>query len=111
MKKIYNDLKKELNILEARKNDLENTKETCDKLIEEKEKTIKEIEKNLKELSGIENKLYFQIVVNGLNVTKAVDKVSFEFDMDPSTIWKNYYPKVKKLIKESSEIQVVPDIT
>lgn len=111
MQKIYNDLKNEIKILNARKDDLEYSKNECENLINKKSKIIEEIENTLKELSGIENRLYYYTVVKGLNVTKAVDKVSFDFDLDPSTIWKNYYPKVKKNIKKSSEIQVKSGIS
>lgn len=61
------------------------------------------MEENLKQLDGIENKLYYQIVIKGLNVTKAIDKVAFDEDKDVSTIWKVYYPKVKDQIKKDCE--------
>ena len=53
-----------------------------------------------KNFEGIENSLFYEIIFKGLNVTKAVDKVSFKYDKDPSTLWKNYYPKVKQSIEE-----------
>ncbi len=58
------------------------------------------MDSHFKELFGIENKLYYEILVKGLNVTKAVDKVSKDYDKEVSTIWKNYYPEVKKKIDE-----------
>lgn len=58
------------------------------------------MDKIYKAFNGIENNLFYEIVFNGLNVTKAVDKVSFKHDKDVSTIWKNYYPNVKKKIEE-----------
>ena len=56
------------------------------------------MENDLQNLSGIENKLYYEIVINGTNVTKAIDKVATNEFIDTSTLWKNYYPKVKKEI-------------
>ena len=50
--------------------------------------------------------------MRGTNITRAVDKVSITYDVDVSTIWKNYYPKIKEDIKnlenlmKSSEILV-----
>ncbi|MCM1053525.1 MAG: hypothetical protein NC483_06095 [Ruminococcus sp.] len=66
------------------------------------------MESKLKELKGIEESLMYEILVKGVNVTKAVDTVAFKYDMDPSNIWKNYYPKVKEKLKEieSSESPV-----
>lgn len=96
--------------------------------IEEKEKTLKsekniyldlenkysflldKMEENLKSLVGINRELLYEILIKGTNVTRAVDNVAFRYDMDPSTIWKNYYPKVKEKLKEldsfASEMQV-----
>lgn len=73
--------------------------------------SLKIIEGYLKELTGIENELFYLIIVKGMSVTKAVDKVAFNNDKEVSTIWKNYYPKVKKIINElvnnSSNSQVI----
>lgn len=82
-------LNKERDILILYKNDLEHLK-------------VK-IAKNLKDLVGVEYELYYEIVINGLNVTKAVDKVAFKYDMDVSSIWKNYYKKVKDMINKLNE--------
>lgn len=71
-----------------------------------------QIEEKLKELRGIERELFYEVIVKGTNITRAVDKVSFAYDVDPSTIWKNYYPKIKDDLKRienevnSSEILV-----
>lgn len=58
------------------------------------------MEQDLKSLNGIENKLYNEIVINGTKVSKAIDKIAFEENKDISTLWKNYYPKVKKKIDD-----------
>lgn len=62
-------------------------------------KIIIQIKKDLSELDGIEFNLYSKIVIEGLNISKAIEKVSLEEDKDISTIWKNYYPKIKKRIQ------------
>ena len=96
--------------------------------IEEKEKTLKlekkiyldlenkynylleSMEERLKACVGIDRELLYEIMVKGFNATIEVDKVAINYDMDSSTIWKNYYPKVKEKIKElekyASEIPV-----
>lgn len=35
-----------------------------------------------------------------MNVSKAIEKIAEQEDKDVSTIWKNYYPKVKDKINE-----------
>lgn len=64
---------------------------------------IKQIKKDVNELTGIENKLYKEIVINGTNISKAIEKVAEEEDKDVSTIWKNYYPKIKYKIEQLYE--------
>lgn len=103
----YKDIKYEMNILENR---LEIISEYEKKLLNEKEmiketlyfqkQILNQIEVNLKKLSGIESKLFTEIVINGTNVTKAIEKIAVEESKDISTLWKNYYPNVKEKINE-----------
>lgn len=102
----YNNLKKEASIISHRLESIDDIKvhlieekQILSKLLQKLNKVTEKIEKDLKQLSGIEYKLYYEIVVSGLNVTKAIDKVAFDEDKDVSTLWKGYYPKVKEYIK------------
>lgn len=102
----YIDTKNELDIAILRLKALEENeikiakeKDALNSYIDKLEDYIESMENNLKNLTGIESKLYYQIVVNGLNVTKAVDIVARDENKDVSTIWKNYYPKIKDKIK------------
>lgn len=102
----YIDTKNELDIailrlktLKEKEINLIREKEIINSYIDKLNEHLKSMENNLKNLTGIANKLYYQIVVNGLNVTKAVDIVARDEDKDVSTIWKNYYPKIKDKIK------------
>ncbi len=79
---------------------LQKEKQDLEKLAQELNKNLNNLETKLKELKGIEQELLYEIVVKGKNVTRAVDVVAFSYDMDASTIWKSYYPKVKKYLKE-----------
>jgi len=63
--------------------------------IDAQNKIIIQIKKDLSELNGIEYSLYSKIIVGGLNISKAIEKVAEEEGKDISTIWKNYYPKIK----------------
>lgn len=75
-------------------------KEKLKQLILFEKEVLKQMETDLRNLNGIENKLYFEIVINGLKPSKAIEKVSMEEEKDVSTLWKNYYPKVKEQIKK-----------
>lgn len=55
---------------------------------------------SLSKMTGIEYKLYYEIVVKGVNISKAVGNIANETGKDTSTIWKNYYSKIKKDIKK-----------
>ena len=93
-----NFLKKRLSLIDEYEKTLKSIKEKICHLISSNQNVVDQMEKDIKKLSGIENKLYYEIFINGTNVTKAVDKVSQDEFIDISTIWKNYYPKVKKEI-------------
>lgn len=105
----YNNLKKELEMCEYRKyllieyiKEYSREKEELDKLIYKQKKVINEVEQNLRQLNGIDNKLFCEIVINGTNISKSVEKIAEEYDKDVSTIWKNYYPNIKEIIEELS---------
>lgn len=101
----YSDTVYELNVLQKRLNLVLNheseialEKKRLIKLIDNEKKVIKQMENDLQQLSGVENKLYYEIVIKGNNVTKAIDKVASNEFIDTSTLWKNYYPKIKTQI-------------
>lgn len=54
----------------------------------------------LSKLQGIEYKLYYAIVNDCPNITKAVEKTAEATGLDTQTIWKNYYPRIKKYVKK-----------
>lgn len=53
---------------------------------------------SLSKMTGIEYELFYEIIFNGTKITKAVDKVAEKNCIEPQTIWKNYYKKIKKPI-------------
>ena len=54
----------------------------------------------LGKMSGIEYQLYYEIVVKGVSITKAVENIATANNKETDTIWKNYYRKIKKYIKK-----------
>ncbi len=61
---------------------------------------LNDMTNSLAKMTGLEYKLYYEIVVNGVNVSKAVDKIADSSGKDTRTIWKNYYNKIKKDVKK-----------
>ena len=55
---------------------------------------------SLAKMTGLEYKLYQEIVVKGVNVSKAVDNIAELSSKETRTIWKNYYNKIKKDVKK-----------
>ena len=117
--KAYVNIKTELDLvtlkiqsLEVKEVQLNKEKESLIELKSNLDNILNLIEVKLKELKGIEKELFYEVIVKGANITRAVDKVSITYDVDVSTIWKNYYPKIKEDIKnlenlmKSSEILV-----
>ena len=60
---------------------------------------LAEMSQSLSRMNGLEYKLYYEIVVKGVSISKAVDKIAEVSGKDVGTIWKNYYNKIKKYIK------------
>ena len=75
-------------------------KEVLEETLCFQKKVLNQIEEIFKHLNGIECKLFTEIVINGTNVTKAIEKIAFQESKDVSTLWKNYYPKIKNKISE-----------
>lgn len=60
---------------------------------------IDDMTTSLERLAGIEYELYYEIVVNQKRITKAVEYIAEQYDLEPRTIWKCYYPKIEEDIK------------
>lgn len=67
------------------------------------EATIEEMTTTLADMEGIEYSLYYEIVVNGSNVTRAVELVAERYAKDVQTIWKYHYKKIKRDIRKISK--------
>lgn len=70
-----------------------------EKNIENLKNYLNVMSENLSKLDGIKYRLYYEIVVNGMNISKAVEKVAnTNSDVDVRTIWRNY-DEIKNEIK------------
>ena len=55
---------------------------------------------SLGKMSGIEYQLFYEIVYKGVKITRAVENIATANDIEPRTVWKNYYKNIKKDIKK-----------
>lgn len=106
--KYINDLKVEISMLrELKENRIEDNQDCSefDEKIQKKENLISRCKENLRNLS--DNQICYRIylaILDGLSPSKAIDKIASENyikgikPMDTSTLWENYYKKVKKII-------------
>ena len=53
---------------------------------------------SLSKMTGIEYQLFYEIVYKGVKITKAVENIAKVNDIEPQTIWKNYYKKIKRYV-------------
>lgn len=68
--------------------------ETINKL----EEYLNIMAESLSKMTGIEYQLFYEIVYKGINITKAVENIATANAVEPQTIWKNYYKKIKKYV-------------
>ena len=68
-------------------------------IVDKLERYLNEMTASLSKMTGIEYKLYYEIVVNGVHVSKAVENIAIANEKDVRTIW-NYYNKIKYEIKK-----------
>lgn len=69
------------------------------KEISQIQSTLDKMKYHLKHFKGLEYKLYCKVVVDGLNITKAVEKLAEEEYMSVSTIWE-VHKKIKDYLIE-----------
>lgn len=70
---------------------------------------VDDMDETLSKMNGIEYSLYYEIVVKGVGISRAVSNVAERYNVDDSTIWKRHYWKIKKDVKRlkmSSECPV-----
>ena len=65
---------------------------------------IAEMDEALKKMRGIEYSLYYEIVVNGVNTSKAVSNIAERYNRDDHTIWKYHYNKIKNDVKKLQKV-------
>jgi len=61
---------------------------------------LNDMSESLSKMTGIEYQLFYEIVYKGVNITKAVENIAESNSIEPRTIWRNYYQKIKKDVKK-----------
>lgn len=61
---------------------------------------LNDMNDSLSKMTGIEYQLFYEIVYKGTHISKAVDIIADNNSIEPITIWKNYYKKIKKYINK-----------
>lgn len=62
-------------------------------------KVLADMGKNLRRMKGIEYQLYSAVVIDNLNISRAVQKVAEDNFMSEQNIWATYYPRIKEELK------------
>ena len=75
-------------------------------IIERDTKYINEMTETLNKNSGIEYALYYEIVIKGVNISRAVSNIAERYEKENDTIWKYHYSKIKNDIFKIKKIQI-----
>lgn len=69
-------------------------------VVDKYKRYLDEMGETLSKMRGIEYSLYYEIVINGVNTSKAVSNVAERYNKDDQTIWKYHYKKIKENVKK-----------
>lgn len=61
---------------------------------------LNDMSESLSKMTGIEYELFYEIVFKGINITKAVDNIASSNNIEPRSVWRNYYRNIKKDIRK-----------
>lgn len=61
---------------------------------------VNDMNESLSKMKGIEYSLYYEIVVKGVRVSKAVSNIAEQYNVEDRSIWKYHYSKIKKDVKK-----------
>ncbi len=107
-----NDLQLEIKILNDIKKSQDSNSKLIEKKIDEKRATLENCKKNLSlfSINSIEYRIYYKIL-QGKNPSQAVEEIveeNIQNNVKPTStncIWKNYYRKVKNILKNQVKIK------
>lgn len=65
-------------------------------IVDKFKRYLNEMTDALSKMRGIEYALYYEIVVNGINTSRAVSIVAERYNISDRNMWKYHYKKIKK---------------
>lgn len=65
-------------------------------IVDKFKRYLNEMTDALSKMRGIEYSLYYEIVVNGINTSRAVSIVAERYNISDRNMWKYHYKKIKK---------------
>lgn len=65
-------------------------------VVDRLQRYINDMSETLSKMNGIEYALYYEIVVRGIKISRAVSSVAERYNKDDHTVWKYHYKKIKK---------------
>lgn len=69
-------------------------------VIERDKQALDEMTETLENTTGIEYSLYYEIVVKGVGISRAVSNIAERYNKENYTIWKYHYSKIKKDVEK-----------
>lgn len=73
-------------------------------VVDKIQRYINIMDETLSKMTGIEYALYYEIVVNGVRISRAVNNVAERYNKDDHTVWKYHYSKIKKDVKKLKKV-------
>lgn len=73
-------------------------------VVDRLQRCINEMSETLSKMTGIEYTLYYEIVVKGVRISRAVSNVAEQYGKDDHTVWKYHYSRIKKDIKKLKKV-------
>ena len=73
-------------------------------VIERDTRYINEMNETLSKMQGIEHSLYYEIVINGVKISKAVSNIAERNYLEERTVWKYHYRKIKKFLEKLQKV-------
>ena len=69
-------------------------------VVDRLQRCINDMSETLSKMTGIEYSLYYEIVVKGVKISRAVSNVAEQYGKDDHTVWKYHYSRIKKDVKK-----------
>ena len=73
-------------------------------VVDRLQRCINLMNETLSKMTGIEYTLYYEIVVKGVRISRAVSNVAEQYSKDDHTVWKYHYSRIKKDVKKLKKV-------